>query len=162
MFLQLLNSSKFQFGSRYIASERSPQKTPPPTALLFLRAYLLLRSRHGYRPLRNNECTLNSAIECLLCRKVAMDVSSRSRILALSPHVPISKSVRFSVLSHARCIHLTAFPWTFKLYFATSTNYEASRYVNFSTLPLLHPPWAQIFSSAPCSTVVSSADKSHA
>jgi hypothetical protein len=48
-----------------------------------------LRSRDGYRPLRKNECSLNSAIGCLSCRNLTIDVSSRSGILTLSPHVTI-------------------------------------------------------------------------
>jgi hypothetical protein len=41
-------------------------------------------SRDSYRSLRINDCSLNSAIACLPCRNLPMDVFSRSRILILS------------------------------------------------------------------------------
>jgi hypothetical protein len=71
---QLLNSSKLQFGSRYVVSGRSQQKTPPPTSLLLLRAYLLLQTLHAYRPLRNNKFSLNSAIVCFPCLLLAPEL----------------------------------------------------------------------------------------
>jgi hypothetical protein len=49
-----LDSAKARIRSRYIASGRTPQKTPLPTALLLLRVQLLLRSRDGYRPFASN------------------------------------------------------------------------------------------------------------
>jgi hypothetical protein len=48
------DSPKAQIRSRYIASGRTAQKTPLPTALLLLRVQLLLRSRDGYRQFPSN------------------------------------------------------------------------------------------------------------
>jgi hypothetical protein len=46
-----------------------------------------------------------------------------------------------------------SFSWTFWLYLATSTSYEAPHYAVFSSLLLFHASSVQIFFSAPCSQI---------
>jgi hypothetical protein len=56
--LHLLNSSKLQFGSRYVASGRTPQKTPLPKVLLLLRVNIRCQSKRAYRAIAQQRPSL--------------------------------------------------------------------------------------------------------
>jgi hypothetical protein len=96
--------------ARSVASGRTIQKTPLFPTLPLLCVCSLLRERVVYRPLRNDECPLNSVIASLLCRKVIMDrylgccsvimdVSSCATILAFNHLVNIIRFLSLLITS---------------------------------------------------------------
>jgi hypothetical protein len=76
-----------------LAGSQWRYSTPPPHGYACVRAgplhiasaWTQQRTRAAYRPLRSDVSPLNGVIVCLPCRNLAMDVSSRIRIMALSP-----------------------------------------------------------------------------